>query len=84
MGRHASPRSFGHGGALSAVSFADPEHGLVAVVQANGMCGNDDHYLRLDAITTALYEDLDLVPAGAPGRDKPFPSVELTGPTGEE
>ena len=31
MGRHASPRAFGHGGALSAISFADPEHGLVAV-----------------------------------------------------
>ena len=53
MGRHASPRAFGHGGALSAISFADPEHGLVAVVQTNGMCGNDDHYLRLDAVTTA-------------------------------
>jgi CubicO group peptidase (beta-lactamase class C family) len=78
MGRHASPRAFGHGGALSAISFADPEHGLVAVVQTNGMCGNDDHYLRLDAVTTALYEDLGLAAPGDPGRDKPFPSVELT------
>jgi len=78
MGRHASPRAFGHGGALSAISFADPEHGLVAVVQTNGMCGNDDHYLRLDAVTTALYEDLGIAAPGAPGRDKPFPSVELT------
>lgn len=78
MGRHASPRAFGHGGALSAISFADPEHGLVAVVQTNGMCGNDDHYLRLDAVTTALYEDLGLAAPGASGRDKPFPSVELT------
>ena len=80
MGRHASPRAFGHGGALSAISFADPEHGLVAVVQTNGMCGNDDHYLRLDAVTTALYEDLGFAASGAPGRDKPFPSVELTAP----
>jgi CubicO group peptidase (beta-lactamase class C family) len=78
MGRHASPRAFGHGGALSAISFADPEHGLVGVVQTNGMCGNDDHYLRLDAVTTALYEDLGVAASGAPGRDKPFPSVELT------
>lgn len=78
MGRHASPRTFGHGGALSAIALADPEHGLVAVVQTNGMCGNDDHYLRLDAVTTALYEDLGLAAPGAPGRDKPFPSVELT------
>ena len=65
----------------SAISFADPEHGLVAVVQTNGMCGNDDHYLRLDAVTTALYEDLGLAPAARPGRDKPFPSVELTVPS---
>jgi CubicO group peptidase (beta-lactamase class C family) len=78
MGRHASPRTFGHGGALSAIALADPEHRLVAVVQTNGMCGNDDHYLRLDAVTTALYEDLGLAAPGAPGRDKPFPSVELT------
>ena len=77
MGRHASRRAFGHGGALSAISFADPEHGLVAIVQTNGMCGNDDHYLRLDQITTALYEDLGLARSGTPGRDKPFPSVEL-------
>jgi CubicO group peptidase (beta-lactamase class C family) len=78
MGRHASPRAFGHGGALSAISFADPEHGLVVVVQVNGMCTNDDHYLRMDAVTSTLYEDLGLVPAGSPGRDKPFPSVDLS------
>jgi CubicO group peptidase (beta-lactamase class C family) len=77
MGRHASPRAFGHGGALSAISFADPECGLVAVVQTNGMCGNDDHYHRLADITTALYTDLDLAPPDAPGRDKAFPSVEF-------
>ena len=84
MGRHASPRTFGHGGALSAISFADPEHGLVAVMQTNGMCSNDDHYLRLDAVTSALYEDLDLVPSGAPGRDKPFPTVDLSSATPKE
>ena len=77
MGRHASPRAFGHGGALSAISFADPEHALVAVVQTNGMCGNDDHYHRLDDIATALYTDLGLAAPAAPGRDKAFPSVEL-------
>ena len=78
MGRHASRRAFGHGGALSAISFADPEHGLVAVVQTNGMCSNDDHYHRLDDILTALYVDLGLDAPGSPGRDKPFPAVELT------
>ena len=41
------------------------------------MCGNDDHYLRLSEILTALYVDLGLAAADAPGRDKPFPSVEL-------
>ena len=73
MGRHASPRAFGHGGALSAISFADPEHGLVAVLQTNGMCGNDDHYLRLDAVTTALYEDLGLVPTRRAGPRQAVP-----------
>jgi CubicO group peptidase (beta-lactamase class C family) len=77
FGRHASRRAFGHGGALSSVSVADPEHGLVACVQTNGMCGNDDHYLRLSEILTALYVDLGLATADAPGRDKPFPTVEL-------
>ena len=78
MGRHSSPRAFGHGGALSAISFADPEHRLVGVVQVNGMCSNDDHYLRMDAVTSALYEDLGFADAGAAGREKPFPSVDLT------
>jgi CubicO group peptidase (beta-lactamase class C family) len=81
MGRHCSPRAFGHGGALSAISFADPEHALVVVVQVNGMCTNDDHYVRMDAVTSALYEDLGLAAPGAAGREKPFPSVDLTVPT---
>jgi CubicO group peptidase (beta-lactamase class C family) len=78
MGRHASRRAFGHGGALSAYSFADPEHDLVAVVQTNGMCGNDDHYRRLDEVMTAVYVDLGLAPDDAPGRDKPMPTLELS------
>ena len=78
MGRHASPRAFGHGGALSAISFADPEHGLVVVVQTNGMCGNDDHYLRLDESMTALYLDLGIVPEDAKGATtQPMPAVQL-------
>ena len=77
MGRYCSPRTFGHGGALSSIALADPECGLVAVVQTNGMPSNDDHYLRFDAILSALYTDLGLVESGDAGRDKPFPSVEL-------
>jgi CubicO group peptidase (beta-lactamase class C family) len=81
MGRHCSPRTFGHGGALSSVALADPEHGLVAAVQTNGMCGNDDHYSRMSEILSELYVDVGLVPAHAPGRDKPFPALAVAGLT---
>ena len=47
------------------------------------MCSNDDHYLRLADITTALYLDLGLAASGAPGRDKAFPSIELAMNAGE-
>jgi CubicO group peptidase (beta-lactamase class C family) len=77
FGRHSSRRAFGHGGALSSVAVADPALGLVACVQTNGMCSNDDHYERLSEILTALYVDLGFAAPDAPGRDKPFPSVEL-------
>jgi len=77
MGRHASPRAFGHGGALSSYAFADPEHELVVALQTNGMCASDDHYHRLDDAMTALYLDLGIVPDDAKGRDKPIPAVQL-------
>jgi CubicO group peptidase (beta-lactamase class C family) len=77
MGRHASPRAFGHGGALSSYAFADPEHGLAVAVQTNGMCASDDHYQRLDDVMTAVYVDLGIVPDDAKGRDKPMPQVQL-------
>ena len=77
MGRHASPRSFGHGGALSSYAFADPEHDLVVALQTNGMCASDDHYHRLDDAMTALYLDLGIVPEDAKGRDKAMPAVQL-------
>ena len=72
FGRHASPRAFGHGGALSSVSVADPEHGLVACVQTNGMCGNDDHYLRLSEILTARTSISASPRSTPPGRASPF------------
>jgi hypothetical protein len=77
MGRHASRRAFGHGGALSSYAFADPEHELVVAAQTNGMCASDAHYQRLDDVMTALYLDLGIVPEDAKGRDKPMPSVQL-------
>ena len=62
-GPHASPRAFGHGGFRSSLAFADPAHGLVAAIATNGVPSADQHQRRFAAITTALYEDLDL--AGA-------------------
>jgi CubicO group peptidase (beta-lactamase class C family) len=59
-GRHASPRAFGHGGSQSSVGFADPQHGLVAVVITNGRPGEPRHQDRNRAVTTAIYEDLGL------------------------
>ena len=79
MGGYASPRAFGHGGALSSFTFADPEHALVVAVQTNGMCGNDDHYLRLSHAMEAVYVDLGLAVEGAPGREKPMPQVSFAG-----
>ncbi|HXY91472.1 MAG TPA: serine hydrolase domain-containing protein [Acidimicrobiia bacterium] len=75
MGRHASPRAFGHGGALSSYAFADPEHDLAVAVQTNGMCASDEHYQRLDDVMTALYLDLGIVAGDAKGRDKAMPQL---------
>lgn len=73
MGRHCSRRAFGHGGAQSSQAFCDPEHGLVAAIQTNGMCGNTLHYQRLAQVWDALYEDLGLADPSDPGRHKPLP-----------
>ena len=70
MGPHCSRRSFGHGGAYSSNSFADPEHGLAVAVQCNGMPTVVPHQQRFHRIFKALYEDLGLAPAGSPGREK--------------
>ena len=59
-GAHASPRTFGHGGAQSAGLLCDPEVGLVAALACTGMCGNAAHSRRAHEVFTALYEDLDL------------------------
>ncbi|HEY3265684.1 MAG TPA: serine hydrolase domain-containing protein [Armatimonadota bacterium] len=60
FGPYASPRSFGHGGSQSSLSFCDPDAGLVAVIIANGMPGEQPHNRRFRALTTAIYEDLGL------------------------
>ncbi|MGH9178097.1 MAG: serine hydrolase domain-containing protein [Acidimicrobiales bacterium] len=60
FGDHASPRTFGHGGNQSSVSFADPDAGLAAVVVFNGMAGEAAHARRLRPVVNAIYEDLGL------------------------
>ena len=77
MGRHCSPRTFGHGGAQSGMAYADPEFGLAIAIQVNGMPGNEAHYKRFDRISTALYDDLGLHWAGPNCRDKPLPGAGM-------
>jgi CubicO group peptidase (beta-lactamase class C family) len=60
FGDHASEETFGHGGAQSSASFADPAHGLVVAIVWNGTPGEAKHQLRARATLTALYEDLGL------------------------
>ena len=61
FGLHASPRAFGHGGAMSTGGLADPEHGLVAAYVFNGMAGEVRHQERVQALTAAIYEDVGLI-----------------------
>jgi CubicO group peptidase (beta-lactamase class C family) len=76
-GRYSSRRAFGHGGHQSSVAFCDPEHDLVVAVVCNGMPGRERHSARLDAISSAVYVDLEIAQAGDPGRAKPFPTLGL-------
>ncbi len=72
-GRHASSRSFGHGGGQSSVGFADPEHGLAVALVMNGLPGPDAHYKRLGRVMSRVYEELGLAEPGDPGRERPIP-----------
>jgi CubicO group peptidase (beta-lactamase class C family) len=73
-GGHSSRRAFGHGGHQSSAAFCDPEHGVVVAVVCNGMPGDDRHHARMDAIATAVYEDLGF---NRPRRDKIYPVNSL-------
>lgn len=77
MGRHCSPRAYGHGGAQSSVAFVDPEFDLAVAIQTNGMPGNEVHYQRFETLNSALYDDLGLHWAGPEGRDKPLPGAGM-------
>ncbi len=61
FGRYASALSFGHGGAQSSIGFADPVHGLVVVLIANGCPGEELHNQRFRDLASAVYHDLDLI-----------------------
>jgi CubicO group peptidase (beta-lactamase class C family) len=77
MGRHCSPRAFGHPGHQSSIAFCDPEHDVVVALVCNGMPGRERHYARLDAAVTAIYTDLGLAKPDDTGRAKPYPTQGL-------
>lgn len=60
FGKHASEDTFGHGGAQSSASFADPAHRLVVAIMWNGTPGEPNHQRRARQTLTALYKDLGL------------------------
>ncbi|MEX0718803.1 MAG: serine hydrolase domain-containing protein [Planctomycetaceae bacterium] len=62
FGRHASSRTFGHGGAQSSIGFCDPERELVVVWVANGLIGEPRHQRRNREINEAVYEDVGSEP----------------------
>jgi CubicO group peptidase (beta-lactamase class C family) len=57
-GPHASPRTYGHGGAQCAQGYCDPEAGLVVAYVFNGRPGEAQHQRRALALNTTLYEAL--------------------------
>jgi CubicO group peptidase (beta-lactamase class C family) len=60
-GRHASPRTFGHGGMQCCSAFADPDRQLAVAISFAGLPGEPRHNSRVRDFNTALYEDLGLV-----------------------
>ena len=58
LGRHASPRAFGHGGSQSSIGFCDPELNFSVVLFCNGRPGAEHHRARLQALCGAVYEDV--------------------------
>lgn len=60
FGVAASERAFGHAGAQSSVSFADPAYDLAAVILTNGRPSEPIHQRRMWDLTKALYGDLGI------------------------
>lgn len=71
-GPRCSPRTYGHGGFVSSVGFADPEHQLVVALVFNGMTDEQRHAARMRATLEALYDDLGIA---APPADNAPPTV---------
>lgn len=63
-GRHASVRTYGHGGSLSSLGYCDEWNRLCVAIVTNGRPTPELHYRRFAEINTALYEDLGLAKAG--------------------
>lgn len=59
FGLGASPRTFGHGGSQSSISFADPEQQLVVVIVCNGTPGERRHQARMRELLGEMYADQD-------------------------
>lgn len=59
-GTRCSSRTWGHGGYLSSVGFADPQHRVVAALAFNGMLEAEPakHQERSIAVVDAVFEDL--------------------------
>ena len=58
LGSIASPSTFGHGGAGSSYSWADPESGLSFTYLTNGRVDDPQHSRRLDQISTLAHAAL--------------------------
>lgn len=58
--RHCSPRTYGHEGLLTTLSFADPDAGLAVALHLNGKIDHDQYYRRRIRICDAIYADLGL------------------------
>jgi CubicO group peptidase (beta-lactamase class C family) len=56
----SSPRSYGHDGLLTTVSFADPDAGLVVAMHLNATIEPHLHRARMIRICDAIYADLGL------------------------
>ena len=57
-------RTLGHGGYVSSVGLAAPEHGVVVALVFNGMTDQARHDARMAVTLDALYVDLGI---GLPG-----------------